>query len=178
MDVASAGPMSRLSRPFALAAGPLVLAAACSSLTSPPEREVDPKPGAAAPAATSARPPPTLIPVQAPPPKEEEKVAASHILIAYKGARSAAPSVTRSKEQGKKRAENVLKKAKAGDDFAALAKQYSDDPGSGPKGGDLGSFTRKTMVAPFSDAAFGLKPGEVSAVVETDFGFHVIKRTQ
>jgi parvulin-like peptidyl-prolyl isomerase len=170
--------MSRPSRPFVLAVCPLVLVAACSSLTSPPEREVETKLAPAAPAASSARPAPTLIPVQAPPPKEEEKVAASHILVAFKGARSAAPTVTRTKEQGKKRAEEALKKAKAGGDFAALAKQYSDDPGSGPRGGDLGSFTRKSMVQPFSDAAFALKPGEVSAVVETDFGFHVIKRTQ
>jgi foldase protein PrsA len=98
--------------------------------------------------------------------------------VAYKGARSAAPSVTRTKAQAKKRAEEALKKAKSGGDFAALAKQYSDDPGSGPRGGELGSFTHRAMVQPFSEAAFALKPGEVSAVVETDFGFHVIKRTQ
>ena len=154
------------------------LVGACSSLTSPPEREIDPKPGAPAAPAPAPREPPTLIPVQAPPPKEEEKVTASHILVAYKGARGAAPSVTRSKEHAKRRAEAVLTKAKAGADFAALAKQYSDDPGSGPRGGDLGSFPKRAMVPPFADAAFALKPGELSGIVETDFGFHVIKRTQ
>jgi parvulin-like peptidyl-prolyl isomerase len=71
----------------------------------------------------------------------------------------------------------VAQKAKSGD-FAALAKEYSDDPGSGPRGGALGVFTRNAMVKPFADAAFALKPGEVSGIVETEFGFHVIKRTQ
>lgn len=155
------------------------LSAACSSLTSPPEREVDPKVAPPPATAPAPRPAPSLIPVQAPPPKEEEKIAASHILVAYKNARGAASTVTRTKDVAKKRAEEALKKAKAsGADFAALAKKYSDDPGSGPRGGDLGSFPRKAMVQPFAEAAFALKPGEVSAIVETDFGFHVIKRTQ
>jgi hypothetical protein len=148
-------------------------------LTSPPEREVDPKPRPPAPTASAPpREPPNLIPIQAPPSKEDEKIAASHILVSFKGARGVLPNVTRGKEQARKRAQEVLKKAKAGGDFAALAKQYSDDPGSGSKGGDLGAFTRKTMVQPFSDAAFALKPGELSGIVESDFGFHVIKRTQ
>lgn len=62
----------------------------------------------------------------------------------------------------------------AGEDFAELAKQYSEGP-SAPKGGDLGYFTPRDMVAPFSNTAFGLKPGEVSDVVETRFGFHLIQ---
>jgi parvulin-like peptidyl-prolyl isomerase len=100
------------------------------------------------------------------------------VLVSFKGARGVSDKVTRGKEQARKRAQEVLKKAKAGGDFGALAQKYSDDPGSGPKGGDLGAFTRKMMVQPFSEAAFALKPGEVSGIVESDFGFHVIKRTQ
>jgi parvulin-like peptidyl-prolyl isomerase len=157
-----------------------VSALACSSLTSPPEAEVEPKkyePPATVPAATRAQPQPT--PVPPPPPKEEEKIGASHILVSFKGARGAAPTVVRTKDQAKKRAQEVMKKAKGPGtpDFAALAKKYSDDPGSGPKGGDLGLFSRASMVKPFSDAAFALKQGDVSEIVESDFGFHVIKRT-
>jgi len=166
--------------PFALLAATSPLSG-CSSLTSPPEAEVEPKkyePPATVPAATRAQPQP--IPVPPPVPKEEERVGASHILVAYKGARGAAPAVVRTKDQAKKRAQEVLKKAKGPQaaDFSALAKKYSDDPGSGPKGGDLGLFSRAQMVKPFSDAAFSLKPGNLSEIVESDFGFHVIKRTQ
>jgi len=153
---------------------------ACSSLTSPPEAEVEPKryePPATVPAATRA---PQPVQVPPPAPKEEERVGASHILVSYKGARGAAPTVVRTKDQAKRRAQEVLKKAKAPGpaDFAALAKKYSDDPGSGPKGGDLGLFNRQSMVKPFSDAAFALKPGDLSEIVESDFGFHVIKRAR
>ena len=69
----------------------------------------------------------------------------------------------------------MLDEAKAGKDFAALARKYSDDPGSAAKGGELGYFTRGTMVKPFEKAAFSLKPGELSGIVETPFGFHIIK---
>jgi peptidyl-prolyl cis-trans isomerase D len=71
-------------------------------------------------------------------------------------------------------AEQVLELAKSGEDFAELAKQYSEGP-TGPKGGDLGSFSRGRMVKPFDDAAFSLNEGEISDIVETQFGFHIIK---
>ena len=64
-----------------------------------------------------------------------------------------------------------------GKDFAEMAKKHSDGP-SGPKGGDLGSFKFEVMAKPFSEAAFALELNEVSEVVETGFGFHVIKRTK
>jgi len=111
-----------------------------------------------------------------PKPDDPDKITASHILIGYKGAdRSKA---TRTKDEARKRAEEVLKKAKApGADFAALAKEYSDGP-TKDKGGDLGEFEKGKMHKNFEAAAWKLKVGEISGIVETPFGFHVIKRTK
>lgn len=100
---------------------------------------------------------------------KEEKVKASHILIKVEAGQN--------KEERKKKAEDILEQVKKGADFATLAKAESDDPGSKVKGGDLGFFTRTAMVEPFAEAAFKLKPGELSDVVESPFGFHIIKVT-
>ena len=102
--------------------------------------------------------------------KQPERVRASHILITVpKGADAAAKTAARTK------AADILKDVKAGKDFAALAKQHSQDPGSAQNGGDLGFFQQGQMVGPFNDVAFKLTPGQVSDLVETEFGFHIIK---
>jgi len=73
------------------------------------------------------------------------------------------------------RAREVLKRLQAGEDFAAVAREVSDDPGSKDSGGDLGLFGRGQMVKPFEDVAFALEPGALSDVVRSDFGFHIIR---
>ena len=106
------------------------------------------------------------------------EVAASHVLVAYKGASRADPSITRSKEEAKTRADSLRKQiVDEAKDFANIARENSDGP-SKTKGGDLGKFTFETMAKAFSDAAFALDVGGVSEVVETPFGFHIIKRTE
>ena len=95
-----------------------------------------------------------------------EQVRASHILLKTEGKDEAAIRT---------QAEDVLKKAKAGADFAALAKQYSQDEGSAPNGGDLDYFGRGRMVPEFDAVAFAMEPGQISDLVKTSFGFHIIK---
>ena len=102
---------------------------------------------------------------------QPESVRASHILIMTKDADEATKKTARTK------VDDVLKRAKAGEDFAALAKANSQD-GSASQGGDLGFFPRGKMVPAFDQAAFALKPGEISEVVTTEFGFHIIKLTE
>jgi peptidyl-prolyl cis-trans isomerase C len=100
---------------------------------------------------------------------EEEQVHARHILMKVPQDTSAADE-----DKLKKKASDVLKRAKKGEDFAALAKQFSED-GSRESGGDLGFFARGRMVGPFEEAAFALKPGQISDLVRTQFGYHIIK---
>jgi len=97
-----------------------------------------------------------------------EQRRASHILIKADSAKD--------KPAAKAKAEQLLAQVKAAPaKFAELAKQHSQDPGSGAQGGDLGSFTRDTMVKPFADAVFGMKTGEIRGLVETEFGYHIIR---
>ena len=102
--------------------------------------------------------------------QQPERVHASHILIQVPKDADAA-----TKAKAKAKAEDLLKQARAGKDFAALAKENSQDPGSAQNGGDLGSFGKGQMVPQFDTVAFTLKPGSISDVVETDFGYHIIK---
>ena len=103
--------------------------------------------------------------------KQPERVKASHILIKVDPKADSAQ-----KAEAKKKIDSVQAKLQKGEDFGALAKEYSEGP-SAPKGGDLGYFSRGQMVKPFEDAAFAMKPGEVSGMVETRFGYHLIKVT-
>ena len=104
-------------------------------------------------------------------PDEFTGVRASHILIKPDGSDEA------SKKKARTAIDDVLKQAKAGTDFGELAKKHSSD-GSAQQGGDLGFFTKGRMVPEFSNAAFKLQPGQVSDVVETQFGYHIIKVTE
>jgi peptidyl-prolyl cis-trans isomerase NIMA-interacting 1 len=160
---------------FALPLALALTASACADLTepgngAPPAAADEPAPAKQAEAAPN--PAPTVAAA------EEERIAASHVLIQYKGSMRASPEIKRSKDEAKKLAAEVMAKAKKGADFAALAKQYSDEPGAKDRAGNLGKFAKGNMVKPFADAAFALKPGQISDIVETDFGFHVIKRTE
>jgi len=97
-----------------------------------------------------------------------EQVRASHILI------KADKNDEEAKAAAKKKITDLLKRARAGEDFAELARQYSEDPGSKARGGEY-TFPRKRMVKPFEDAAFSLEVGQISDIVETTYGYHIIK---
>lgn len=140
-------------------------ATASASVSAPPAVASS----APAPAASSAAAP------AAPP----DQIAAQHILVAWKGAKNAPASITRSKADAKKRADEAAAKAKEkGADFSALVAQYTDDEGTKGRQGSLGKFAKSKMTPAFADAAFALAVDQVSEPVETPFGYHVIKRNQ
>jgi peptidyl-prolyl cis-trans isomerase D len=103
--------------------------------------------------------------------QEPEQRRASHILIKLDAGADAA-----AKQAAKARAEQLLAEVrKTPAKFADLARQHSQDPGSGAKGGDLGAFSRDMMVKPFADAVWAMKPGEIQGLVESKYGFHIIR---
>ncbi|AGP35238.1 peptidylprolyl isomerase [Sorangium cellulosum] len=131
---------------------------------------------------TAAAAPPAPAPTPRPaksaqPPRE--MFGAKHLLVMYQGSRRAPATITRTKEEAKARATEAMKKAKADPSkFADIVKEYSDEPGADRRGGDLGKFPKGAMVPEFQAGLEKIKVGEVSDLVETPFGFHVILRTQ
>jgi peptidyl-prolyl cis-trans isomerase C len=105
-----------------------------------------------------------------------EQAKARHILIAFKGSRAAQPGKKELTDaEAKAKAEEIRAKLVAGADFAAMAKKESDDTGSGARGGDLGTFGHNQMVPEFEKAVFEGKVGEISPVIRTEYGYHIIQ---
>lgn len=129
-------------------------------------------------AEAAAAPAPAATEAEAAPEAEPETIAAQHVLVAYRGAKNAPRGIRRSKAEARRLAEEILVKARAGTEFAKLAEEFSDDPGSRSNLGNLGKFPKDRMVPEFSGPAFKLREGAISDVVETPFGFHIIKRNQ
>ncbi|MFO0647566.1 MAG: peptidylprolyl isomerase [Polyangiales bacterium] len=139
------------------------------------------RPQAVAASDTVAVAPPAPVEPAAPAaqaePSPSDRISARHLLVMYQGSARAPITVTRSRDEARARAEEARRLALAGRNFAALVREFSDEPGAGQRGGDLGRFGRGMMVPAFERAAFALAPDEISPVIETEFGFHVIQRT-
>jgi hypothetical protein len=172
----------------------LVALAGCaekSGPSTPPAAAPSPAPAPApAPAPLPPPPPPPPPAPPAPPEPEPSRITVQHILIAFVGAASAPETVTRTKEEARTFAQELLERVRKGEDVAKLAQQFSTDPGGGRyslvnngvakvKASDI---PRKQFIRPFTDVAFSLKVGEAGLVEydprEAAYGWHVIKRLE
>jgi parvulin-like peptidyl-prolyl isomerase len=109
---------------------------------------------------------------------EPAKIGVKHVLVKYKGARNAKEDIGRTREQACLRAIEARDKIRSGADFGEVVKQYSDEPGAATRDGSIGAVERKDVAKPFADAAFELSINQISDVVETEFGFHIILRNE
>ncbi len=109
---------------------------------------------------------------------QPKQIRARHVLVMHKDSQRKPDGVTRTRAEARARAAECLAKLRAGAKFEDVVAAYSDEPGAASRGGDLGPFGKGSMVKPFADAAFALKVDEVSELVETPYGFHVIQRTE
>ncbi|HSO33986.1 MAG TPA: peptidylprolyl isomerase [Labilithrix sp.] len=159
-------------------------ATASEGAALPPPVRPDPAPPSTGAAGTGksvpraddpSAPTTTAAAVETAPPK---KISARHVLVQWMGTDRAGKSVLRTREQALLLIQEVQRRAKAGDDLGRLAVEYSDEPNAGARGGSLGRFGRGQMVGAFEVAVFKLKVGEISDIVETPFGFHIIQRTE
>jgi peptidyl-prolyl cis-trans isomerase NIMA-interacting 1 len=106
------------------------------------------------------------------------KIGARHILVMHEKSAQKPEDVTRTREEAKKKAQQCLQALRSGEAWETVLGQCSDEPGAIERGGDLGVFERGAMVKTFSDAAFELQVKEISEVIETPYGFHIIQRTE
>ncbi|MRG93639.1 thioredoxin domain-containing protein [Polyangium spumosum] len=106
------------------------------------------------------------------------RLGAKHLLVMYAGSMRAPAHITRTRDEAIARAEEARKRVLGGAKFEDVVAQYSDEPGAAKRGGDLGTFPPGAMVKPFQDTVEALNVGQMSGVVETAFGFHIIVRTQ
>ena len=141
-----------------------------STQTSPPEEAAPGSPAAQCIALANAK--------RERKPDEPAKISVKHILVKYAGAERADPTVTRTREAACMRALEARDKLRGGAEIADIVKEYSEEPGAASRGGLVPSFERSFVVAPFADAAFELDVSQVSDVVETPYGFHVMLRTE
>jgi parvulin-like peptidyl-prolyl isomerase len=111
-------------------------------------------------------------------PNEPAKISVKHVLIKYAGADKAGESVTRTRGAACLRAIEARDKLKGGADFGEVVKEYSEEPGAASREGSVAGIERSMVVEPFADAAFELDINQMSDVVETPYGFHVILRTE
>lgn len=109
---------------------------------------------------------------------EPAKITVKHVLIKYKDAKNADEKITRSRGEACLRALEALEKLKQSGDFNAVVSEFSEEPGAASRGGSVGTISRPDVAKNFADAAFELSLQQVSDVVETEFGFHIIMRTE
>lgn len=168
----------------------LLALAACGGTTPPPAAEpasAAPTAAPAAPAASAAAGPDKAAVEQcfatanvgrARFSGEPPKVTVKHILVKHKDSKRADGKITRTRAEACLRALEARDKIVAGADFDAMVKEYSDEPGAATRNGSIGAVERKDVVKPFADAAFELKVNQMSDIVETESGFHLIFRTE
>jgi parvulin-like peptidyl-prolyl isomerase len=106
------------------------------------------------------------------------RIGARHILVMHQRSMQKPESVTRTREDARKRAEECLAALRSGSAWEAVVGECSDEPGAAERAGELGTFERGAMVKTFSDAAFQLEVNAISDLVETPYGFHIIQRTK
>jgi PPIC-type peptidyl-prolyl cis-trans isomerase-like protein len=119
--------------------------------------------------ATASAPPPAPVLV--------EMLACQHLLVMYSGAKQAPATITRTKEQARTRASQAVAEIKSGESFESVVRNFSDEPGAGARNGELGSFPRGTLVPELETALLTVPIGKTTDVVESRFGFHVIRRS-
>lgn len=196
MTKATFGALKTTPRPLASSAGPFALALALSACGGEAAQVTPIMPEKAPPAETAA-PKPEPSPAANPSANadaatclatanatrarfsgEPAKITVRHVLVKYTGSKGGDPSAKRTREEACLRAIEARDKIREGADFDEIVKQYSDEPGAASRGGVVGAVERASLVKPFADAAFELSINQMSDVVETDFGFHIIFRSE